>query len=72
MSKFNIAKTFLFWLFKMFVLPVLKERIDKEVNKLADNLIKSRYNATTVEDIEDIKWQAKEAFTEFSESWLDE
>jgi hypothetical protein len=68
----NIAKKFLFWLFKIFVLPVLKERIEKEVNKLADTLIKSRYNATTIEDIDDIKHHTLDAFTEFSESWLDE
>ena len=72
MNKLNIAKTFLFWLFKVFVLPVLKERVEKEVNKLADTLIKSRYNSTTIEDIDDIKHHALDAFTDFSESWLDE
>ena len=72
MQKWNIVKTFLFYLFKVFVVPVIQKKIETQVDKLADTLIKSRYNDTTIADIEDIKHHAQDAFTDFSESWLDE
>ena len=72
MAKWNIAKTFLFYLFKVFVLPVLQAKIQEAVTKATDNLIKSRYNDTTVADVDDIKHHLQESLTEFSESWLDE
>jgi len=72
MSKWNFAKRFLFWLFKIFVLPAIQAKIEEKIVKLTDELIKSRYNATTIDDIDDIKFHTRNAFKEFSEKWLDE